>query len=106
MPEGSRQSFSFYAETDTSNLSCTPIITGVRANIHLGGGADQVLPEWIRWGGGSSRNCPGTIFCGGGGVVAEIFSGIHILWGGRIVQLTAVSEPQFVFFSVNCSNRP
>ena len=25
---------------------------GVRANIHLGGGgADRVLPEWIRWGG-------------------------------------------------------
>ena len=49
---------------------------GVRANIHWGG-ADRVLPEWIRWGGGSRQK----------------FSEIHILWGGR-------------FFSVNCSNRP
>ena len=56
---------------------------GVRANIHLEG-ADRVLPEWIRWGGGvvpelfrdpysvgggSSRNFPGSLFCG----VAEFF---------------------------------
>ena len=41
-------------------------------------------------GGGSSRIFPGSIFCG----VAEIF------------QLTAVTDPKFDFFSVNCSNRP
>ena len=44
---------------------------GVRANIHLGGGR----PSFARMdsvGGGSSRNCPGSIFSGGG-VVAEIF---------------------------------
>ena len=28
------------------------IAIGVRANIQLGGRADRVLPEWIRWGGG------------------------------------------------------
>ena len=40
------------------------------------GGADRVLPEWIQWGGGGgSRNFPGSIFSGGGGVVAEIFRG-------------------------------
>ena len=43
---------------------------GVRANIHWGG-ANRVLPEWIRWGGGSSINFPWSIFCGG--VVADIF---------------------------------
>ena len=42
----------------------------------LGGGADRVLPEWIRWGGGSSRHFPGSIFSGG--VVAER----PIRWGG------------------------
>ena len=47
---------------------------------HPFGGADRVLPEWIQWGGGvvadifrdpysvggggSSRNFPGSIFCG------------------------------------------
>ena len=41
---------------------------GVRGNIHWGG-ADRVLPEWIRW----------------GGVVADIFRGIHIHWGGGVV---------------------
>ena len=45
---------------------------GVRANIHSGG-ADRVLPEWIQWGGGSSSNFLGSIYCGG--VVAEIFRG-------------------------------
>ena len=46
------------------------MVIGVRADIHLGG-ADRVLPEWIQWGGGSSRHFPGSIFSGGG-VVAEI----------------------------------
>ena len=33
-----------------------------------GGGADRVLPEWIRWGGGVvAEHFPGTIFSGGGG---------------------------------------
>ena len=33
---------------------------------HPFGGADRVLPEWIQWGGGSSRHFPGYIFSGGG----------------------------------------
>ena len=78
-----------------------------RMGQHPFGGADRVLPEWIQWGGGgvvaeifrvpyyvggggSSRNFPGSIFCG----VAEFFP------------LTAVTDPKFVFFPVNCSNRP
>ena len=48
-----------------------------------GGGADLVLPEWIRWGGCSSRNCPGSILCR----VPDFF------------QLAPVTDPQFVFFS-------
>ena len=45
-----------------------------RTGQHPFGGADRVLPEWIQWGGGgSTRNFPGSIFSGGGGVVAEIF---------------------------------
>ena len=70
-----------------------------RTGQHPFGGADRVLPEWIQWGGGvvaeifrdpysvggggSSRNFPGSIFCG----VAEFFP------------LTAVADPKFVFFS-------
>ena len=79
---------------------------GVRANIHLGGqtefcpnrfgGGGGVVGEIFRdpysvgVGGGSRRNFPGSIFCG----VPECFP------------LTAVTDPQFVFFSVNCNNRP
>ena len=57
---------------------------------------------------------------GGGGVVAEI-SGIHVQWGGGssihfqgsifcgvadFFPLTPVTDPKFVVFSVNSSNRP
>ena len=38
-----------------------------RTGQHPFGGADRVLPEWIQWGGGSTRNFPGSIFSGGGG---------------------------------------
>ena len=62
-----------------------------RTGQHRFGGADRVLPEWIQWGGGgSSRNFPGSIFCG----VTEFFL------------LTSVTDPKFMFFPVNCSNRP
>ena len=45
-----------------------------RTGQHPFGGAGRVLPEWIQWGGGSSRNFPGSVFSSvGGGVVAEIF---------------------------------
>ena len=51
--------------------------TSRRTGQHPLGGADRVLPEWISvGGGGSSRNVPGSIFCG----VAEL------------VSLTAVTE--------------
>ena len=62
---------------------------GVRANIHLGGGGrpsfarmDSVggggRPSFARMdsvggGRGSTSNFPGSIFCGGAGVVAEMF---------------------------------
>ena len=39
-----------------------------RTGQHPFGGADRLLPEWIQW--------------GGGGVVAQTFSGIQIQWGG------------------------
>ena len=52
---------------------------GVRANIHWGG-ADRVLPEWIRWG-GSRRNVPGSVFSGGR-VVAEIVRDPYSVGGG------------------------
>ena len=57
-----------------------------RTGQHPFGGADRVLPEWIRWGGGgrSSRHFPRPIRWGG--VVAEFFP------------LTAVTYPQFVLF--------
>ena len=41
---------------------------------HLGG-ADRVFPEWIQWGGGSSRNFPGSMFRGGGGGSSRNFAG-------------------------------
>ena len=47
-------------------------------------------PYSVGGGGGSSRNFPGSIFCG----VAEFFP------------LTTVTDPKFVFFSVKFSNRP
>ena len=50
-----------------------------------GGGADRVLPEWIRRGGGSSRHFPRPIRWGGG-VVANLFP------------LTSVTYPKFVLF--------
>ena len=47
-----------------------------RTGQHPFGGADRVLPEWIQCGGGgSSRHFQGSIFSGGGWVVAEIFRG-------------------------------
>ena len=76
------------------------MIIGVRANTHLGGGRPSfarmdsvgggIVAEIFRdpysvGGGGSSRNFPGSIFC----VVAEF------------VRLTAVTDPQFVFFFRN-----
>ena len=60
---------------------------GVRANIHLGG-ADRVLPEWIRSGGG------GVV--AERGVVAEIVRARFAVGGGVVAD----------FYSVSCSNRP
>ena len=48
-----------------SFLGMAQFSIGVRANI-WGGGADGLLPEWIRWGGGSTRSFPGSIFSWGG----------------------------------------
>ena len=70
-------------------------------------------------GGGSSRHFPGSIF-GGGGVVADIFRDPYSVGGGSsrnfpgsilcgvagFFPLTAVTDPKFVFFPLNSSNRP
>ena len=76
---------------------------GVRANIHLGGQTEfcpngfsgggvvaGIFRDPYSVGGGSSRNFPGSILCG----VAGFFP------------LTAVTDPKFVFFPLNSSNRP
>ena len=79
---------------------------GVRADVHLGGGRPSfarmdsvgggVVAEFFFrdpysvGGGGSSRNFPGSIFCG----VPEF------------CPLTPVPDPKFVFLSLNSSNRP
>ena len=55
-----------------------------------GGVVAEIFRDPYYVGGGSSINFPGSIFCG----VAEFFP------------LTAVTDPKFVFFPVNCSNRP
>ena len=54
-----------------------------RTGQHPFGGADRVLPEWIRWG-GSSRNFPRPIQWGGG--------------SGRIFSVNVVTDPKFVLF--------
>ena len=84
----------------------TDAIIGVRANIHLGGGgADRVLPEWIQWGGGSSRNVPGSRFCGGR-VVAEIFRDPDSV-GWQNFSVNSSNRPSIrVFCPINSSNRP
>ena len=66
---------------------------GVRANIHLGG---------------QTEFCPNGFSGEGGGVVAEIFRDPYSVgWQNfEFFPLTAVTDPKFVFFSVNCSNRP
>ena len=78
---------------------------GVRANIHLGGGRPSFARmDSVGGGGGSSRNFPGSIFSGGGGssrnYPGSIFCGV-----AELFPLTAVTDPQFVFFPVNSSNR-
>ena len=65
---------------------------GVRANIHLGGGADRVVG-----GGGSSRNFPGSIFGGGGGS-SRNFPGSILCGVGDFFPLPAVTDPRFVLF--------
>ena len=42
----------------------------------------------------------------GGGVVAQKFSGIHILWGGRIFSGTPRTDPKFGFFPLNAVTDP
>ena len=84
---------------------------GVRANIHLGGGG---RPSFARMdsvgggavgGGGSSRHFPGSIFSGGGGSSIN-FPGYILCGVAGFFPLTAVTDPKFVFFPLNSSNRP
>ena len=42
----------------------------------------------------------------GGGVVAEIFRDPYSVGWETFFSLTAVTDPKFVFLSVNCNNRP
>ena len=50
----------------TAYVGIVCIVIGVRANIHLGGGQTEFCPNVFGFGGGggSSRNFPGSIFCG------------------------------------------
>ena len=73
---------------------------GVRANIHLGGGADRVLPEWIRWGGGQTEFCPNG-FGGGGGVVPAIFRDPYSVGGGGAGVVAEIFRDPY---SVGCQN--
>ena len=68
---------------------------GVRANIHLGGRPSFARVDSVGGVVAELFRDPNSV--GGGGVVAEIFR-IHILWGGRIFPLTAVTDPKFGFF--------
>ena len=68
----------------------------------FGGGRPSFARMDSVGGGGSSTNFPGSIFCGGGGSSRNFPGSIC----GRIFPLTAVTDPKFVFFPVNCSNRP
>ena len=83
----------FVWNTLTVSLTVSTTI-GVRANIHLGG-QTEFCPNGFGGGGGSSsRNFPGSIFSGGGGVVAEIVRALFGEGGGSGRT-----------FSVNSSNR-
>ena len=55
-----------------------------------GGVVAEIFWDPYSVGGGSSRNFPGSIFCGVTG----------------FVPLTAVTDPKFVLFFVKCSNIP
>ena len=48
-------------------------------------------------GGGSSRNFPGSIFCGGGGS-SRHFPGSIFCGVAEFFPLTAVTDPKFVVF--------
>ena len=68
---------------------------GVRANIHLGGQTEFCPNGFSGGGGGSSRNFPGSIFCG----VAHFFPFTAVTDPKFVFffQLTAVTDPKFVF---------
>ena len=62
-----------------------------RTGQHPFGGADRVLPEWIRW---------------GGGVVADIFRDPYSVGCLNLFPLTPVTGPKFVLFKqVLCFTR-
>ena len=55
-----------------------------------GGVVAEIFRDPYSVGGGSSRNLPGSVFC----------------WVAEFFPFTAVTDPKFRFFAVNCSNRP
>ena len=57
-------------------------------------------------GGGSSRHFPGSVFSGGGGGSSRNFPGSILCGVAGFCPLTAVTDPKFVFFPLNSSNRP
>ena len=77
-------------------LNAYSMHTHRRTGQHPFGGADQALPEWIRWGGGSSRHFSGSIFN------RDPYSNFPrpIRWGvvAELFPLTAVTDPKFVLF--------
>ena len=66
----------------------------------VGGGvvAEIFRDPYSVGGGGSSRNFPGSVFSGGGGS-SRNFPGSIFCGFTELFQLTAITDPKFVFFS-------
>ena len=57
-------------------------------------------------GGGGRQSFARMDSVGGGGVVAQIFRDPYSAGCQKFFPLAPVTDPKFVFFFVNCSNRP
>ena len=82
---------------------CIPI--GVRANIHLEGGQTEFCPNAFSGGGVVADIFRDPYYVGGGGS-SIIFPGSILCGVAEFFPLTPVTDPKFVFFFVNCSDRP
>ena len=88
--------------TSTSMSASLERVLPRRTDQHPFGGADRVLPEWIRSvGGGVVADIFRDPYSVGGGVVAEIFRDPYSVARGVMAELfplTAVTDPKFVLF--------